>query len=204
MSRLGKLPIEIPKGTEVKLEDDFIIIKGPKGELKQKLHPAIKVEVVDSESGIEQIQVGIKNEKTPAKSLRDSGASRASGAGKKAKAFWGLYRSLINNIVEGVNNEFSKQLEINGVGYRAKAEGNKLVLSVGYSYPVNYELPEGINAKVEKNIITISGIDKQLVGEVAAQIRKIRKPEPYKGKGIKYVDEVIRRKAGKAVATTEK
>jgi large subunit ribosomal protein L6 len=117
---------------------------------------------------------------------------------KKEKSFWGLYRSLINNMVVGVAEGFEKKLEIIGVGYRAAASGNRLDINAGYSHPVIFELPEGISAAVEKNVITISGSDKQLVGETAARIRKIRKPEPYKGKGIKYADEVIVRKEGKA------
>ena len=122
---------------------------------------------------------------------------------KKEKAMWGLYRSLINNMVVGLNDGFEKKLEVIGVGYRVALSGQKITLNVGYSHPVDYDLPEGINAQVEGNNITISGVDKQLVGEVAAQIRKVRKPEPYKGKGIKYSDEVIRRKEGKAAVKGE-
>ncbi len=178
MSRLGKKPIPLLDGTQAKIENDFIIVKGPKGELKQKLHEKVKIEISDSE-----IKVSVEKPEV-----------------KKQKALWGLFRSLINNMVIGVNEGFEKKLEINGVGYKASISGQKLTLHVGYSHPVDYMLPEGIKGQVEGNIITISGIDKQLVGEIAAQIRKIRKPEPYKGKGIKYVDEVIRRKVGKAAA----
>jgi len=178
MSRLGKLPIAIPEGTQVKIENNFIIVKGPKGELKQALHDMVKVEIVEKEI---------------ITSVNDKNS-------KKEKAFWGLYRSLINNMVTGVNQGYEKKLEINGVGYRMQLAGKKLTLNVGFSHPVEFELPEGITGVVEKNLITISGFDKQLVGEVAATIRKIKKPEPYKGKGIKYIDEVIRRKAGKAAA----
>ena len=181
MSRLGKLPIDIIEGTEVKIEDNLVMVKGPKGELKQELHKLIKVEIKDN-----QVIVSVANPDN-----------------KKERSLWGLFRSLINNMVVGVNNGFEKKLEINGVGYRANLQGNRIVLSVGYSHPVEYGLPEGINAQIEGNIITINGIDKQLVGEVAAQIRKVRKPEPYKGKGIKYIDEVIRRKAGKAAVKAE-
>ncbi len=187
MSRLGKLPIELPEGTEAKLESGFIIVKGPKGELRQKLHPAIKIEVDKENKEGKQIKISMKNKEN-----------------EKEKRFWGLYWSLVGNMVRGVNEEFSKKLEINGVGYRAKLENDKLILNVGYSNPVEYELPEGISVKVEKNIITISGIDKYLVGETAAGIRSIRKPEPYKGKGIKYIDEVIRRKSGKTVGGDSK
>ena len=181
MSRLGKLPIELLTGTQAKIEDGFIVVNGPKGELKEKLHDLIKVEISEKE-----IKVNVKNSDN-----------------KKEKAFWGLYRSLIKNMVIGVNDGYEKKLEINGVGYRAAISGNMLTLNVGFSHPVDYSLPAGISAQVEGNIITISGIDKQLVGEVAAQIRKIKKPEPYKGKGIKYVDEIIRRKEGKSAAKAE-
>jgi len=176
MSRLGKLPIELTGGAQAKIENDFIIVKGPKGELKQKLSDKIKIEITEKE-----ILVSIDD-------LND----------KQKKAFWGLYRSLINNMVEGVTKGFEKKLEINGVGYKSNVAGRKLILNVGYSHPVEYDLPVGIDAVVEGKVVTISGIDKQAVGETSAQIRKVRKPEPYKGKGIKYMDEVIRRKEGKS------
>lgn len=175
MSRLGKLPIELPQGTEARLEGDFIIVKGPKGELKEKIGKEVKIEINDR-----MIEVRL-----------------ADGKDKKAKAFWGLYRSIINNMVKGVKDGFEKKLEINGVGFKAAVSEKKIILHVGFSHPVEYNLPAGISAKIENNIISIAGIDKQAVGEVAAQIRKIKEPEPYKGKGIKYIDEVIRRKAGK-------
>ena len=177
MSRLGKLPINIPSGTQVKIEGEFIVVKGPKGELKEKLHPLAKVAI-----GEKEILVTIDDKED-----------------KKQKSIWGLFRTLISNMVEGVNKGYVKKLEINGVGYRASLAGTKLVMNLGFSHPVEFPLPTGITGLVEGNIITLSGFDKQLVGETAAQIRKIRKPEPYKGKGIKYVDEVIRRKAGKTV-----
>lgn len=182
MSRIGKLPIEIPLGTQVELRDGFIIVKGPKGELKTKLNELVKVEITDKE-----IKLTINDQ--------------TSG---QDKALWGLYRSLIKNMVVGVNEAYTKKLEINGVGYRAAASGSQLTLNVGYSHPVIYKLPKGIKAEVLDNNIIISGIDKQLVGEVSAQIRRIRKPEPYKGKGIKYSDEILRRKAGKTADKTEK
>ena len=181
MSRLGKLPIKLPEGTQAKIENGFIIVKGPKGELKQELHELVKVEVKEKE-----ITVSVVDPKN-----------------KKERAFWGLFRSLINNMAEGVNSGYEKKLEINGVGFKVALSGKKLTLNVGYSHPVDYNLQEGITAQVEGNVITISGIDKQLVGETAAQIRKIKKPEPYKGKGIKYIDEVIRRKVGKAATKGE-
>ena len=182
MSRLGKLPIELPSGTSVKLEPGFIIVKGPKGELKIKLPEAVKAEINDKE-------------------IKLSIADQSDG---KQKALWGLFRSLIKNMVVGVNEAYSKKLEINGVGYRAAVSGGKLTLNLGFSHPVIYELPAGIKAEVQENNITISGIDKYLVGETAAQIRRIRKPEPYKGKGIKYAEEILRRKAGKTAVKTEK
>jgi large subunit ribosomal protein L6 len=178
MSRLGKLPIKIPAGTQASIADGYITIKGPKGELKQALHKLAKTEIKDNE-----IIVSVED--------KDN---------KKEKAFWGLYRSLINNMVQGVNTGFEKKLEVIGVGYRVALSGQKLTLNVGYSHPVIFELPAGVTGLVEANKITISGFDKQLIGETAAQIRKVRKPEPYKGKGIKYVDEVIRRREGKTSA----
>ena len=182
MSRLGKLPIELPAGTQVKLEHGFMVVKGPKGELKTKMHEIIKTKITDKE-----IILSIEDETVG-----------------KNKALWGLFRSLINNMVVGVNEAYTKKLEINGVGYKAAVSGDKLTLNVGYSHPVIYDLPAGIKAEVQANVITINGIDKQLVGEVSAQIRKVRKPEPYKGKGIKYSDEIVRRKAGKTAGKAEK
>jgi large subunit ribosomal protein L6 len=181
MSRVGKKPITIPSGVEVSLTDTEITVKGPKGTLKQTLHSLVKVEKQDNEIVV----------------------TMTSESDKRGPAFWGLYRSLIDNMVQGVTDGFSKQLEVNGVGYTANVSGSKLVLKVGYSHPVEFELPEGIKGEVDKNVITITGIDKQLVGEVAANIRKVRKPEPYKGKGIKYVDEVLRRKVGKTAGKGE-
>jgi len=181
MSRLGKLPIELGEGIQAKIEGDFIVVKGPKGELKEKTHKLVKIEIDDKE-----IKVSVANPEN-----------------KNERALWGLYRSLVRNMVMGVRDGFEKKLEISGVGFRAQASGKKLTLNVGFSHPVDFELPEGISAAVEGNVITISGIDKQLVGETAARIRRIRKPEPYKGKGIKYVDETIIRKVGKTAAKSE-
>ncbi len=181
MSRIGKMPVKLPEGIQANIEDGFIIVKNSKGELKQKIHELVIVEIKDG-----NITVDVKN--------KDS---------KKEKAFWGLFRSLINNMVEGLEKGFEKKLEVNGVGYKVSVSGQKLVLNVGYSHSVEMEMPEGIKAEVEKNLITISGIDKQKVGEVSANIRKVRKPEPYKGKGIKYIDEIIRRKEGKSAAKAE-
>ncbi|MBI4653112.1 50S ribosomal protein L6 [Candidatus Kuenenbacteria bacterium] len=182
MSRVGKQPINIPEGVNVKIENQNIIIKGIKGELNQKIHPSVKIEQKDKE-----LFVSVQKPKD-----------------KKQRALWGLFQRLISNMIEGVTKEFEKKLEINGLGYKAEVSGDKLILNVGFSHQVNFNIPKSINIKIEKNIITISGIDKQLVGETAAKIRKIKKPEPYKGKGIKYLDEVIKRKAGKAAKATGK
>ncbi len=175
MSRLGKLPIELPKEVQARLEDDFIIVKGPKGELKEKINPNVKVDVSDN-----KILVSVLNENS-----------------KKDRSLWGLYRSIINNLVLGVFKGFEKKMEINGVGYKASVSGRKFILNVGYSHPVEFPFPEGIDGKVDGNIIIVSGFDKKLVGETAAKIRRTKEPEPYKGKGIKYIDEIIRRKEGK-------
>ncbi|MFH1413098.1 MAG: 50S ribosomal protein L6 [bacterium] len=180
MSRLGKMPIELPKGTEVKLEPGLIRVKGPMGQLEQKFPESVKVEVADN-----QIKVSVKDPEN-----------------KKQRSFWGLFRTLIKNMVQGVNEGFEKKLEVNGVGYKVVGGGNKLTLNLGYSHQINFDLQEGVQAEIAGKIITIKGIDKQLVGETAAQIRKLRKPEPYKGKGIKYIDEVIRRKSGKTASGT--
>jgi large subunit ribosomal protein L6 len=178
MSRLGKLPINLTKEIQARLDGDFIIIKGPKGELKEKINPDVKISV-----SAEAILVAVTD-----------------ADNKKKRSLWGLYRNLVKNMVEGVTRGFEKKMEISGVGYKASVSGRKLILSVGYSHPVEFVLPEGISAKVEENIITVLGFDKKLVGEIAARIRKIKEPEPYKGKGIRYIDEIIRRKEGKLAA----
>ena len=179
MSIVGKLPIKLNVNTQVKIEAGQIVVTGPKGELKQAIHPHVMVNITP-----EEVNVTIKDVSE-----------------KKQCALWGLYRNLINNMVIGVNEGFSKKLEIKGVGYKALATGNKLVMNLGYSHPIDFMLPAGIVAVVEGNFITISGIDKQLVGEKAAQLRRLRLPEPYKGKGVKYDTEVVRRKAGKTAAS---
>ncbi len=181
MSRVGKLPIELPEGTTARIENNTVFVKGPKGELYQTIVDFVDVKIDDK-----LITVTVSNPEQ-----------------KKEKAFWGLMRSLINNMVIGVNDGFEKKLEINGIGYKVALQGNKLTLNVGFSHQVDYVLPDGITGNVEGNIITVSGISKQVVGETAAQIRKVKKPEPYKGKGIKYVDEVIIRKEGKTAAKGE-
>lgn len=183
MSRLGKLPIKYSEKTTVKITDNVIIVKGEKGELKQCIDSLVKVAHDETKK---EIVVSVKN--------KDN---------KKEKAFWGLYRSLINNMVVGVENGFERKLEVNGVGYRVAVAGKKLTLNVGYSHPVDFELPEGVAAIVEKNLITLTSYDKQLLGQAAASIRKIRKPEPYKGKGIKYLEEIIIKKEGKTAGKGE-
>ena len=181
MSRIGKLPIEIPSGVTVEVKNYVVTVKGPKGELQREIHPNIKVEVKDNE-----VIVTRPNDEKTNRSLH------------------GLFRTLIANMIEGVTKGFEKKLEIIGIGYRAKAAKNKITLSLGFSHPIEYKAAEGIEFKMDeekKNIITVSGIDKQVVGEAAAKVRSFRKPEPYKGKGIRYVDEYVARKAGKAAAT---
>ncbi len=177
MSRIGKKPISIPSGVSVDVTAETLKVKGPKGELVLSIHPKVTVEKTENE-----LLVKVDNENN-----------------KQQRALWGLYRALINNMVTGITTGFTKILEINGVGYKAELSGKKLVLTLGYSHPIELEVPAGLEAKVEKNTITISGIDRQQVGQFAAVIRSKREPEPYKGKGIKYQDEVIRRKAGKVV-----
>ncbi|MFA6254921.1 MAG: 50S ribosomal protein L6 [Patescibacteria group bacterium] len=181
MSRIGKQLIVIPEGVEVKITDNKIFVKGPKGELTQEINPLVMVEKKDNE-----ISLLVKNPQL-----------------KQQKSLWGLFRRLIANMIIGVTQGFSKQLEVNGIGYKAAVQGSNLVLHLGYSHPIEYNIPTGIEIKVEKNIITVSGIDKQVVGQTAAEIRSMRKPEPYKGKGIKYTDEIIRRKVGKSAVKGE-
>ena len=180
MSRIGKQPIPIPAGVTVEIKPGVVSVQGPKGTLRCPLHHNVVATMAD---GV--LTVAVKDP-----------------TDARQRALWGLFRNLIRNSVLGVQQGFSKQLEVNGIGYKAAVDKGDLVLHVGYSHPVPYRLPEGVAVAVEKNIITIRGIDKQVVGEAAAQIRAIRPPEPYKGKGIKYVSEVIRKKAGKAAAKT--
>ena len=182
MSRIGKQPIIIPEKVEITVDNDVIKVKGPKGELSMTKASVVKVEVKDKE-----VIVSIP-EDSP----------------KLIRSLWGTTRSLIQNLVLGVTEGYKKQLEINGVGFKAEMKGKVLVLNVGFSHQVEYNIPDGSTATVEKIVITIEGIDKQRVGQIAAEIRAIKKPEPYKGKGIKYIDEVIRRKAGKVAKGSEK
>ena len=175
MSRIGKMPIAIPAGVTVDVaENNTITVKGPKGTLTRVLSPEMEIKVEGAE-----VVVNRPNDL------------------KRSKSLHGLTRTLINNMIVGVTQGYEKALEINGVGYRAAKEGKKLVLNLGYSHPVNMTDPDGIESTVDNNRIVVKGIDKEKVGQYAAEIRDKRRPEPYKGKRIKYVDEVIRRKAGK-------
>lgn len=175
MSRIGKLPIAIPSGVTITIDPDTITVAGSKGTLKQFTMPGVTVK----QEG-DQIVVTRENDEP------------------KNRAKHGLMRALVNNMITGVSAGFTKQLEINGVGYRVALAGNGLKMNLGFSHEVNYTLPVGVSAKVEGNVITIEGFDKQQVGQVAAEIRALKKPEPYKGKGIKYVGERIIRKSGKS------
>lgn len=177
MSRIGKKPVVLPSGVSADIKDHTVKIKGPKGELSFEAHPKVNLEKKDTE-----ILVSVRHEDN-----------------KQERALWGLTRALLNNMVTGVTTGYTKVLEINGVGYKAAVAGKKLTLNLGYSHPIEMEVPAGLEAKVEKNTITITGVDKQAVGQFAAVVRQQRPPEPYKGKGIKYSDEIIRRKAGKVV-----
>jgi large subunit ribosomal protein L6 len=178
MSRVGKKPVPIPSGVDVKISEEWIEVKGPKGKLKERIPPAVKAEVKDNEVTFTRM-----------------------GNEKKDNAAFGLARALTNNMVTGVTTGFQKVLEIVGVGYRAQVSGKTLTLNLGFSNPVEYGIPEGIDISVEqRNQLVVTGVDKQLVGAVAAKIRSFRQPEPYKGKGVKYVGEHIRRKVGKTGA----
>jgi large subunit ribosomal protein L6 len=176
MSRIGKEPVPVPSGVDVTLADGMLTVKGPKGTLQREIHPDVTVTVGDGEITVTR-----------------------STDQREHRALHGLYRSLIANMVTGVTDGYTRSLEIVGVGYRAAARGSGLTIQVGYSHPVEVEAPEGITLEVASPTrINVSGADKQMVGQVAANIRAIRKPEPYKGKGIRYAGEQIRRKAGKA------
>jgi large subunit ribosomal protein L6 len=177
MSRIGKLPIQVPSGVTITVDNGLVTVTGPKGTL---LQPALSHVTVNLEDN-QVIVTRISDEKV-------------------AKSQHGLMRALINNMVMGVSKGFEKKLEVNGVGFRVSGGGQAISMNLGFSHPVDYKAQEGIQLTVEKNVITVSGIDKQKVGQTAAEIRALKKPEPYKGKGIKYIDEVIIRKAGKAGA----
>jgi len=176
MSRIGKIPVKIPGGVKVTFQNEEMFVEGPKGKLKQKYHPVVTFEDKGGE-----IVVSRKNEE------------------KQTKAFHGLYRNLLNNMVIGVSAGFNRSLVITGVGYKAEVQGKLLSMSLGYSNDIYVAIPEGISVTTDQGTkITISGVDKQRVGEFAAQVRKLRGPEPYKGKGIRYDNETIRRKVGKS------
>ena len=177
MSRIGKKPIQIPKGVTINLKDDLLNIKGPRGDLQRKIHPKISLQIDD-----DQILISVDDE------------------GRETRALHGLYGALIANMVTGVSEGFERALEIVGIGYRAELSGSVATFHLGYSHPIKYELPKGVDAKIEKTKITLTGIDKEVLGMTAAKIRSFRKPEPYKGKGIKYAEEYIKRKAGKTGA----
>ena len=175
MSRVGKKPISVPDKTTITYRDRFLTVKGEKGTLSREIHPAVDLDVQD---GV--INVTIE---------KDSRVNRA---------FQGMTRSLVDNMIRGVTQGFERVLMINGIGYRASVSGSRLTLNIGYSNPVDFDLPEGVSATVDKNnVIKLSCIDKEKLGQTAAAIRRLRPPEPYKGKGIKYAEEYIRRKAGK-------
>ena len=175
MSRIGKLPIEIPKSVKISFIDSVLSVQGPNGSLTRQIMPVVLLDIRDT-----SIEVARCDDSTAARSAH------------------GLTRTLINNMVVGVTKGFQRDLEINGVGYRAEVKGNELVLALGYSHPVNFPIPVGISVDVEKMTkLSVKGFDKELVGQTAAKIRSFRRPEPYKGKGIKYADETILRKAGK-------
>jgi large subunit ribosomal protein L6 len=174
MSRIGKKGILIPEKTEVRMEAGVISVKGPKGSQERSFRPDISITVDGKNISL-----------VPAKE------------NKQTKALWGTYASHIKNMIKGVNDGFEKKLILEGVGYKSQVAGNKLVLALGFSHPVEVIIPEGLNVKAEKNLLTIGGIDKELVGSFTAKVRALKKPEPYKGKGFRYFDEVIRRKQGK-------
>lgn len=178
MSRIGKQPIQIPDTTIVTISGDSLIVKGPKGEISRK----IKNDLVEISVYGNQVIVKPLNEEV------------------QTRALWGTYASHVKNMIEGVNNLFTKKLILEGVGFKSEVKGSELVLALGFSHPVNVKIPEGLSVTAEKNNITISGVDKELVGEFSASTRALKKPEPYKGKGFRYHDEVIRRKQGKKTA----
>ncbi len=193
MSRIGKKPVVLPSGVSAELANGVLTVKGPKGSLTQEIHPKVDVKIENNEV---LVDVAKKED-------------------KREKALWGLFRSLVQNMADGVNTGYTKQLDIVGVGFKAEVRGSTLVLNLGFSHPIEFEIPQGVEVKVEKDpakvtilqyqtTVTLSGIDKQLVGQTAANIRELKKPEPYKGKGIKYSDETIVRKAGKVVKAVGK
>lgn len=178
MSRLGKKSIQIPAGTDVSVVSSELMVKGKLGTLKRMVHPAISIVVAGGEVSV-----------TPKETSR------------LGRALWGTYAAHVRNMIAGVNTPFVKKLQVEGIGYKAELSGRQIKLAVGFSHPVILPIPEGVTATIEKNIITVSGADKEAVGEFAASVRAVRKPEPYKGKGIRYEGEVVRQKQGKKAAT---
>ena len=181
MSRIGKKSVVVPDGVDVNISGRKISIKGPKGSLDFEFHPDVEVKIEEKEIMV------VARKKT-----------------KQARSIWGLTRMLVSNMIDGVTKGFEKQLELQGVGFRMAIQGKKINMALGFSHPVEVEIPEGLEAKIEKNILTISGIDKQQVGQFAASTRALKKVEPYKGKGFRYVGEIVRKKAGKKAAGAEK
>ncbi len=184
MSRIGKKPITLPAGVSAEVINGAVNVKGPKGELKLVLHPHAMVTRSD-DGGVAQLNVTVQDPES------------------EDRAIWGTMRALLAQMVKGVTEGYTKTLELNGVGFRMQVQGTTLICSIGFSHEVRYALPAGVSAKVENNLLTLNSSDAQLVGKVAAEIRALKKPEPYKGKGFKYTDEVIRRKVGKAAGKTE-
>ncbi len=193
MSRIGKKPVILSQGITAELNGNLLTVKGSKGTLSMEVHPKVKMTVTP-----EEVSVDVAKKED-----------------KREKALWGLSRALVQNMVDGLTTGFSKELDVVGVGFKAEVKGSELVLNLGFSHPINFSIPAGIDVKAEKQpakvtiqqyqtTITISGIDKHLVGQVAANIRELKKPEPYKGKGIRYSDETILRKAGKVVKAVGK
>ncbi|MEI7741040.1 MAG: 50S ribosomal protein L6 [bacterium] len=180
MSRIGKKPVVVPAGVEVTFTSPTLTVKGPKGTLSEKIHPHVMCKIETSESG-KVINFTVKDEEN-----RDD------------RSLWGLSRALATNMVKGVTEGYKEQLEVNGIGFKVNVTGKILKLEIGFSHDINFEIPDGVTITVDKNIITIVGIGKQLVGETAARIRRFKVSEPYKGTGIRYIDEQVRRKAGKA------
>ena len=174
MSKIGRQSIQILPGVEIKINGDLVVVKGPKGELKREFLPEVKIEVKDGQAIV-----------SPGKKT------------KRTAAVWGLSRALLANMISGVKNGFSKKLEIEGIGFKVALQGNDLLLNLGFSHSVKFKAVNGIEYKVEKNTILISGIDRELVGQTAANLRALKEPEPYKGKGIRYSGEVVKLKAGK-------
>jgi large subunit ribosomal protein L6 len=181
MSKIGKKPITVPAGVTAEEKAGFIVVKGKGGEIKVSILPYCSITISDAADG-KEMKIAITSEE------------------RQARANWGTMAALLRNAVSGVTAGYEKKLQLEGIGYRASVEGKSVVLALGFSHPVNFPLPEGISAAVAKNIITISGINKEVVGKIAADIRKLKKPEPYQGKGIRYVGEFVRRKAGKKAA----